>query len=287
MRRTAGPGSASSAPPRCSSSRASRRWPAGSRRSSGPATSCSSMPWRRASPAARTSRPTGSRASGRARVDRLLVALRALQRAALLAGRRRRGGALVALPRPRAESLPATRRLRLVLRDDLSRRCSSRPPFLRATVFRRARASPLAPVATRPQRSPIAAGAVERRLAARRRLDLARAARLDRLGAPARAAELPARPAVVAGRPGTRVTRRGLLGAPGAAARSAACSGSSGTTGRRPGGPTRCPYLGWHQDFRNARARLSRLSSVRARSLRDVPLAPRAPRPDGRRPPVL
>src|SRR5262249_5874920 len=52
-------------------------------------------------------------------VRRVLVALRALQRAALLAWRRRRRRDLVALPRARAESVPSTGRLRLGFRDHL------------------------------------------------------------------------------------------------------------------------------------------------------------------------
>src|SRR2546429_4145094 len=65
-------------------------------------------------------RPRRGRAR-RAGLDRRLVALRAVQRPTLLARRRRHGGALVALPPPPAESLPAPRRLPLVVRARLSR----------------------------------------------------------------------------------------------------------------------------------------------------------------------
>ena len=182
-------------------------------------------------------RPRRGRAR-RPRVHRLLVAVRAVQRAAILARRRRCRRPLVAVPRPRAEPVPAAHRVRLVLRDDFpgavphGRRAARRrvPPCARAPAGVRRRG--LLQLA-------MAAGAVCVVAAARRRVALARAARLDRLGAAARAAELPPRPAVVARGPRRRATPRACSRS-WRAARSAACCGSSGTTGRRRGGRTRC-----------------------------------------------
>src|SRR5262245_27492501 len=76
----------------------------------------------------------------RAGVDRLLVAVRALQRAAILAGWRGGGRSLVGLPRPRAQPVREGHRLRLGHRDDLSRHVP-----LRATLFARARVTPWRP----------------------------------------------------------------------------------------------------------------------------------------------
>src|SRR4030095_12826491 len=125
----------------------------------------------------------------RAGVDRLLVALRALARAAVRARRGGRGRPLVALPRSRAKSLRAARRLRLGFCDDLSRPVPHRGGPSSDGLRACARHS-LAPVAA-PARARRRRGRGERRGARAVRLDLARPARLDRLGAPARAAELP------------------------------------------------------------------------------------------------
>src|SRR5206468_644486 len=108
------------------------------------------------------------------------------------------------------------------------------------------------------------------------RFDLARPARLDRLGAPARAAELPPGPTLVACRRHTRGRvaaarapdqRRGLRRALGALE----LLGGNAVDVHRP-----VPRL--RRDLRDARARLPRLPAVRARVLRDVSLAPRAAR---------